>query len=157
MVRVGRRMGRLRRLLIGNDYDVSEVGYTLGNYDKEKDLIENKLPTITTDYCEIGGYGDVVYFTFIILSRDFNRLFFDSIVKFENVELYGMVNFLVDIYPRLGVMYSEIREAVLGEKYLQVNFNYEGLSVDGLFLEYERLLGVFDGIGFVNQRLGCLG
>ncbi len=145
----------LRNLFLDNHEPVSEIEFTSGNYDGQGNEIKKQLPTITTDYCEMGIYDDTVYFTFIVLSKDFTKSLFGCIKEFKNVQLYGFLDFKTILYPKKDFNFVNFSKRILNDKYLQINFNY-GLSEPHHLCEaYEKIVALFvkNKIKIINQRI----
>ncbi|MFH0846305.1 MAG: hypothetical protein V1851_02840 [Patescibacteria group bacterium] len=126
---------------------VGEIEFTSGNYNESSLLIEKKIPTITTEFCEIGSYGDTVYFTFVIYSDSYHSELIDILKEFSNFEIYGFKSFL-DNYD-LKNLENEVKK----EKYFQINFNYS-ISQDDKFLsdQYQKIKGILKNkVEIVNQ------
>jgi len=67
--------------------------FTTGNYDDKGRIIDRKIPTLTTEYCEIGFNDQTIYFVFIAQSDSSSKEFFDEIKKFSNLQIYGFKKF----------------------------------------------------------------
>lgn len=144
---------KFRELLIDNQVSVSELEYTQNNYDDAGNLIKESLPTITTDFCEIGLHEGEIYFVFIIDSKTFSIELFDIIREILNVKIYGLADFKKTLYPvkdfNRGYFFKQIKK----DKYLQIQFDYKNLSVIDLFQEYFKLTDIFkkSRVAVVNQ------
>lgn len=133
----------LRDTLLSNNEVVGELEYTSGNYDDKGNLIPGSIPTITTNICEIGIYDDTIYFTFIILTSDFKKEFFNYIPK--NVQIYPFKDFKNTLYPKPNFDYSEFEQQIKQDKYLQINFNdnYKEYSIEKIMKKYLKYKEIF--------------
>ena len=132
-----------RSILLSNNEVVGELEYTSSNYDDKGNLIAGSIPTITTNVCEIGIYDDIIYFTFIILSSDFKKEFFNCIPK--NVQIYPFKDFKNTLYSKQDFDYSEFEQQLKQDKYLQINFNdnYKEYSVEKIMRKYLGYKDIF--------------
>ncbi len=146
-------INKFRELLMENKKSVSEIEYTKNNYDNKGNLIEESLPTITTDFCEIGLYGDEIYFVFIIDSKTFNLELFDRIKNKSNIKMYGFEDFNKILYPAYNFSFDNFIKQIQEDKYLQIQFDYKNIAVFDLFKEYSYLVNVFEKskVVVVNQ------
>ncbi len=140
--------------MVENDEQVSLIEYTEGNYDKNGKLIKGKLPTLTTNHCEIGCHEDEIYFVFIVKSESFERSLFDKIQNKPNVSIYGFKDFKTTLYPKKEFNYNAFRDAINKDIYVQIQFDFKDIDEEELFNEYSKLTGLFErnGIEVVNQR-----
>jgi hypothetical protein len=99
----------LRKSLITHGIEVSDVEYTEGNYTDDGILIPQKIPTITTPYCEIGNFENDLYMVFIIHADSFNQKFFEEIVLHYDVQIYGFVDFNKTLYPNKNISFDNTR------------------------------------------------
>ncbi|MBU1046900.1 hypothetical protein KKH36_03950 [Patescibacteria group bacterium] len=128
------KITRIRESFLENNEKVGKLEYTSGNYDEEGVLIEKDIPTITTEFCEIGIYSNIIYFTFVINSNSYNEKLIDSLKNFSNFKIYGFKNFLEDY--NLKDLENEIKK----DKYFQVNFNYSiDEKVEFLLKQYQEI------------------
>lgn len=134
-----------RNTLLARSESVGELEYTAGNYDGKGNLIPNPIPTVATDACEVGIYGDTIYFTFIILASDFKKELFDCLAKYNNVQIYPFKDFNDTLYPKPEFDYSEFERQLKNDKYLQVNFNddYKQYSVKEIMEKYLEYKDIF--------------
>lgn len=147
-------ISKIRRLLIENHHEVSEIEMTSGNFDESGNLIEGEIPTITTELCEIGSYDNTCYFTIILLSNSFNEKLFEDIKRYEGLHIYGLENFKKDCFPKEGITFEELKSDLSKEKYAQIQFNFTGLNIDRLLRKYIETKGIFTGIDVFNQLEG---
>ena len=128
---------------------------TSGNYDDKGKLIENDIPTISTEFCEIGIYGKTVYFVFIIHSDTYSKKAFDPLKDFSNIQFYGFKDFKNNLYPKPDFNYKEFEEEIKKDKYLQIQFNYDfnKTSPELLYKEYLKIKDILIKINvrIVNQ------
>lgn len=143
----------LRNNLKELDEQVGELEYTKNNYDNEGTLIEGGIPTITTSDCEIGAYGNVVYFVYIIKARDYKKDIFDGLIDKTNLSIYGLKNFNKILYPQSKFDYECFEKEISKDKYLQFQFDYENIDVSYLVEEYKMIKSAFkkSGIKPINQ------
>ena len=146
---------KLRCLILDNNETVGGLEYTTGNYDNKGDLIADPIPTITTDKCELGIHGDIIYFTFIILTNDFKKELFDGLSEYQNVQIYLFKDFNNTLYPKADFNYQEFEKQLKNDQYLQINFNdnYKQHSTEEMmqrYLKYKDILSKA-GIKPVNQ------
>ena|GEM_PF-395112 len=145
--------------MLDNGIAVSNIEMTSGNYDEDKNLIENKVPVITTDFCEIGAYGNTCYFTVIIESRSFNRDLFEGLKQQPGLHIYGYKSFIDDFYndDMSDINYDDLRDRINSETYcqLQFNINIDKNDVAKVMKRYAEIRSVFDrsGTRVVNQLL----
>ena len=132
---------QLQKLLIQDKKPVSRLEFTKNNYDNGK-LIEEALPTITTDYCEIGLLNNSIYFTFIIESKTFSNILFNALKDLPNVLIYGFVNFNKTLYPKDDFNYNAFIDTIKKDKYLQIQLNFKSIDVLELYNEYENLVDI---------------
>jgi len=148
----------LRILLIRNGGLVGNIEMTSGNYDDSGNLINGDIPTITTDLCEIGIYGDVLYFVVIALSSTFTENAFDSLRTLPNIRIYGFKEPNKTLYPAPAFIYGDFKKKTLDDEYLQMQFNYGYGIIDpqGLLNEYHKIKDLLanSGMKVVNQLDG---
>lgn len=144
----------LRRLLADRGQPVSELEYTQGNYDEAGKLIKEPLPTITTDFCEIGLHRGRVYLVFIVSSKTFDADLFTKLKVKSNVKMYGFVNFHKTLYPVSNFDFDHFLDEVRKDKYLQIQFDYQDVAATDLYRKYSDLLNLFkeSKVVIVNQR-----
>lgn len=131
-------------MLIKNGKLVSKLEYTKNNYDNNGNLIDEAIPTITTNYCEIGLYDREIYFVFILESQTFNKTLFNSIKSIPNIYIYGFEDFNKTLYPSRNFNYNDFVKTIRQDKYLQVKFSFENIKVVDLYKIYCDLVDVFD-------------
>lgn len=110
----------LRKLFLEKGETVGEVEDTSGNYDNRGNLIEDEIPTITTEFCEIGVYNETIYFTFVIHSDSYNIKLTELLKQISNFKIYCLKNFLENI----DIKSENFEEKIKKEKYFQINFEY---------------------------------
>ena len=142
-----------RNVFLSNNKVVGELEYTSGNYDDKGNLISDSIPTITTDVCEIGIYDNTIYFTFIIITSDFKKEFFNYLSN--NVQIYPFKDFNNTLYPKPDFNYSEFEQQLKQDKYLQINFNdnYKEYSIEEIMKKYLGYKDIFikHNIKLTNQ------
>lgn len=146
-------LNQFRKILFENNKSVSDLEYTENNYSDNGILIKENLPTITTDFCEIGLFEGHIYLVFIIESKTFNLEFFNSIKYKENIKIYGFVNFNKTLYPNENFDYGNFLKLVQSDKYLQVQFDFKNMEALDLFAEYDGIVNVFNenNVIVINQ------
>lgn len=137
------KLNQFRKILIRNNKPVSGIEYTKNNYDENGNLINEELPTLTTDFCEIGLYGNEIYLVFIIESKTFNLELFREIKNKSNVKMYGFVDFNKTLYPVSDFDYDKFVESIQKDKYLQIQFDFKDVTTFDLFTEYINIVNVF--------------
>jgi hypothetical protein len=146
-------LNKFRELLIKSKKSVSKLEFTKENYDNSGNLIKEDLPTITTDFCEIGLYNNEIYFVFIVESKTFNIELFDELKNKSNVKIYGFVDFNKTLFPveifNIDIFMKEVKK----DKYLQIQFDFKEIELFDLFKEYSNLVNVFENnkVVVVNQ------
>ncbi len=140
-------------MLIENGKSVSGLEYTKNNYDNGGKLIKESLPTITTDFCEIGSYNGEIYFVFIIDSKTFNLELFDEIKNMPNAKMYGFADFNKTLYPANNFDFDNFIKQIQKDKYLQIQFDCKNISLLDLFKEYSGLVNIFEKskVTVINQ------
>jgi len=125
---------------------VSEVEMISGNYDDDGSLISTKIPSITTDFCEIGTYDEICYFTIILKSDLFSKDLLDSLSAYKNIQIYGLNNFLENYYPKDNFIYKKFEEKIRSEEYTQVQFNFDSkkLTPEKIVQEYTKIKSLFE-------------
>lgn len=146
-------LNKLRELLTQDKTIVSELEYTKNNYDHDGNLIKENLPTITTDFCEIGLFNSEIYFVFIIDPKTFNIDLFNQLKNKSNVKMYGFVDFNKTLYPAKNFNLDNFTKEIQKDKYLQIQFDYKNIDTFGLFKEYSDLVNIFkkNKVTVVNQ------
>ncbi len=144
---------QFRKNLIVNNTSVSELEYTKDNYDNDGNLIKEALPTITTDFCEIGLHNDEVYLVFILESKTFNLKLFNAVKNKSNVKIYGFINFNQTLYPVINFNYDSFIKLVQKDRYLQIQFDFKNITTADLLNEYANIVNIFDTnkVAVVNQ------
>jgi len=137
------KLNQLRKLLVENKKLVSEMEYTSGNYDNDGNVIEENLPTITTDFCEIGSCGKDIYFVFVLESKDFSLELFEKIKDRPGLRIYGFDDFCTDLYLMNDFDFFGFLEKIGKEKYVQIQFSYEKQTSLELLKEYLALIDIF--------------
>ncbi len=123
--------------------------YTQGNYDTEGKYIQEKIPTLTTEFCEIGFYKNEIYLVCIAESKTCTEEFLKEVATFQNVEVYGFTEFQNNYDLTHGM-----RE-VLSESLFQVQctLKIENVTLDDFLHTYTSLMHTFTkhGVVFCNQ------
>lgn len=115
----------LRKKLSVNNQKVSEIEMISGNYGDKGDLVSGKIPTITTEFCEIGAYNNICYFTIILNSKSFSKELFSSISNYPNIQLYGLKSFKENYYPKEDFSYNELVKQIFTERFMQIQYNFD--------------------------------
>lgn len=147
-------LNKFRKILVNYGKPVSIIEYTSGNYDRNGKLIKKDLPTITTDYCEIGLYKKEIYFVFILKSKSFKKVLFDSVNTItSNMFIYGFTDFKTILYPRKNFNYKKFVDTMNKDKYVQIQFDLKDINEKELFDIYSDLVNIFDEnkVKVVNQ------
>lgn len=146
-------LNKFRELLLKSKKSVSDLEYTKDNYDNFGNLIKEDLPTITTDFCEVGLYNDEIYFVFIVESKTFNIELFNEIKNKSNVKIYGFVDFNTTLFPIEKFNLDFFMKEVQKDKYIQIQFDFKEIDTLDLFKEYSNLVNVFENnkVVVVNQ------
>lgn len=98
-------------------FQVGEVEYTSGNYDETGKLIKDKIPTITSEYGEIGLIDGKLYFVMIFEKEILSEKTLEDIAKIRKYKLYGFNDFLNDI--DIKTVFSKSCK----EKYIQIQYD----------------------------------
>jgi len=147
------KLKKFREKFVENNKIVSKIEYAKNNYDNNGNLINEDLPIITTDFCEVGLYGDEFYFVFVIESKTFNSELFDQIKNKSNVKIYGFIDFNKTLFPIKNFKFDNLMEEIQKDKYLQIQFDFKNSEIDYLYKEYCDLVNCFikNKIVVVNQ------
>jgi hypothetical protein len=144
-------LNKFYKLLIRNKIIVSEIEYTKNNYDNGR-LIKNDIPTITTEFCEIGIIRNKFYFVFIIESKNFNLKLFEKLQNKQNINIYGFLDFNRNLFPINNFNLKYFLKEIQKDKYLQFQFDYKNIKTDKLFEEYINLTKLFKKfVKVINQ------
>ncbi|MCK4650224.1 hypothetical protein KAT36_03240 [Candidatus Pacearchaeota archaeon] len=148
-----KNLNQFREWLIKNKKSVSKLEYTKNNYGNNGNLIEKSLPTITTDFCEIGLYNGEIYFVFVVDSKTFNLELFDKIKNKSNMKIYGFEDFNKTLYPADNFDFTNFIKQIQKDRYLQIQFDYKKINIFDLFKKYSNLINVFEKskVVVVNQ------
>lgn len=146
-------LDKLRELLLNNGKPVSGVEYTSGNYDNDGNLIKEKIPTITTDYCEIGLYKNEIYFVIIIESETFTRELFGELKNEPDLKIYSFTDFNKTLYPAADLKLNKLLQDINKDKYIQIQLDYNDVAMGDLFREYLRIVELLNNqkVKIVNQ------
>ncbi|MFC1645344.1 hypothetical protein ACFL08_04945 [Patescibacteria group bacterium] len=147
-------LGKFRELLIRDGKAVSEIERTSGNYDNDGNLIEGELPTVTTDFCEVGLYDDDgAYFVFVVESKTFDLGLLEELKKESDISIYGFVDFNENLYPVSDFNEDKFFKQVKKDKYLQIQFDFEEPETEELYGEYCRIVELLknSNVKVVNQ------
>jgi hypothetical protein len=148
-----KNLTKLQDLFRKSKKPVSELEYTRGNYDSCGNLIKEALPTITTNFCEIGLHDHEIYFVFVIESKTFDIKLLDSIKNRPNVKIYGFSNCNKTLFPVKNFNPEIFIKEIQKDRYLQVQFDFKDISTYDLFKEYSNLINIFERtkITVINQ------
>lgn len=146
-------INQFSEILIKNNQVVSEMEFTKNNYDDNGILITESLPTITTEFCEIGLHKNEVYFVFIIESKSFSPIFFSLIKDYNNVKIYGFVDFNKILYPGQSFNLADFAVIIKQDKFLQIEFDYQNQEIFNLYQDYLNLVDIFtkSKVAIINQ------
>ena len=133
-----------QKLLKKNNINVSEIEYTSNNFDSNGKLIKQDLPTITTDFCEIGLNNKEIYFVFVIKSKTFTKKLFESIKNKKNITIYPFKNFKRTLFPFSSFNYDLFMSKIYEEQYLQLQFNFKKITSSKLYEEYLELVAMLN-------------
>lgn len=146
---------KLRDIFLENSTRVSELEMISGNYDDKGDLIKEDIPTLITEFCEIGIYKNSVYFVFIVFSNTYNKNLFDLLKKFPNIQFYGFKDFKNNLYPKANFDYEQLEKELRKDKHFQIQFNYyiNKTTLNDLYQGYIKIRDIFkeNKIKVVNQ------
>lgn len=127
--------------------------FTVGNYDDNGIAILNKIPTLTTEFCEIGFYNKIIYFVLIAKSDSLKNDFYLSIKEFKNLQIYGFKDFKINYE-----LNENLEVNIKKEKYFQVqfSFNTDVTTVSNLIQNYDKILVKIrdNDISIINQING---
>lgn len=145
-----------KELLELKNQPVTEIEMTASNFDDSGKLIKDQVPTLTTNFCEIGIIsGEICYFTIILRSDFFPKPLFDLIQYYEGIHIYGFKNFLKDYYPKNNFSFDKLQEQIKKEPYFQIqfNFNTRELDFEEIFQKYIELKETFSNneVKVINQ------
>ncbi len=139
-----KNLKKFQELLIKSKKIVSEIEFTKGNYDNFGNLIKEDLPTITTDFCEVGLYNNEIYFVFIVESKTFNIELFNELKNKLNTRIYGFIDFNKTLFPTKNFKFDVFLNEIKKNEYLQIQFNFKDIDPFDLFKEYSNLVNVFE-------------
>ena len=155
MAQAEKYLKKLRLLFLKNSLRVGEFEATTGNYDEKLKLIKKPVLTITTEFSEIGAYGDIIYFTFVFNSNSYRKDFFDLIKSCSNIKIYGFKDFKTTFYPSKNFNPDKFEKNIKKEKYFQAQFTYNISSKTAEFLYKEYLMIrdkiILSGVKIINQ------
>lgn len=126
---------------------VGDLEYTDNNYSNSGLLITEKIPTITTSYCEIGLFDSSVYFVYIIEARHFSKKLFTLAKDAPGVSIYGFKNFLKNLYPNENFNYGDFLKEIAKDKYLQIQFDIKSINLVKLLAGYIAMKSIFKECG----------
>jgi hypothetical protein len=117
-----------------------------GNYSDDGGLIVNKIPTVTTDFCEIGAYSEVCYFTVIMKSDLFSKELLVLLSEYPSLQIYGLRNFLKNYYPKEHFDYPEFEKQTRAEEYTQIQFSFDKKELSPKFISdmYQEIKLLFE-------------
>jgi hypothetical protein len=146
-------LNEFRKFLIKSKKPVSKFEFTKGNYDSSANLIEESLPTITTDFCEIGLYNNEIYFVFVAKSKTFNVELFNKLKNKSNMKIYGFIDFNKTLFPVKNFNFDNFIKKIKNDKYLQIQFDFKNIKLFDLFENYSNLVNIFEKnkVIIVNQ------
>lgn len=139
-------LNSLRILLKKYNQPVTELEMTSGNYDDQGKIIGEKIPTLTTDFCEIGVYNNNLYFTVILYSNSFSNKSFSKIKSLDKIHIYGFKNFDEDYYPIKNFSFNNLVNQIKNEIYFQIQFNFEmyNLTPRNIFKRYLEIKKILE-------------
>lgn len=145
---------KLKEIIAKNNEKISELEYTTGNYDNGV-LIKKGVPTITTEYCEIGIIDSNMYFVYIILSNSATKKLIKLLSNYTNVQIYGFKFFNNNFFPKNNFVWEDFKEKLKKEKYTQIQFNYSAIKLNPqkVYLEYIKINNLLSSSGLqtINQ------
>jgi len=135
---------KLRSILVKLVDDISVIEMTSNNYDNNNNLIRNKVPTTTTNLCEIGSYDKICYFVYIIESSSFNYDFLKLIIERYNVHIYGYKNFNENYYPKKDFDLGKFKEQIKPERYFQIELDFDitAMKPDDIANKYQEVSSI---------------
>lgn len=144
----------LRKLFLKNKISVSKIEWTKGNYDHKGNLIKQSLPTITTNFCEIGIFNDEIYFVFIINPKTFNLEIFKFLKEKSNVKIYGFTDFNKTLFPAADFDLEKFMKQIIKDKYLQIQFDFKNIRATDLLKIYLDTVNILKKlkIKVINQQ-----
>lgn len=146
---------KLGRLIVDAGGEAGGLEMTFGNFDDDGHLINEGVPTVTTDRCEIGAYGNTLYFVFVVFSKTFSARLLEELKKFPNASIYGFKDFKTNLYPAAGFDDHGFLQAIKKDIYLQIQFNHElnQITPETAFVDYQKVGAVLaaSGAEIVNQ------
>lgn len=134
---------KLKSLLESHSENVSNLEYISDNYLDDGTLVEEKIPTITTEFCEIGFDGIKVYFNIIIFSKSFDKKLFDSLKDSQNLYVYGFTDFLINLFPKENFDFDEFVREIEKDEKLQFQFNFPDETAEEIIEKYFEIREIF--------------
>ncbi len=141
------KITEIRNLLLKNE-KIGDIEFTSSNFDDDGNLIKEEISTITTEFCEIGSYGNIIYFTFVIYSNSFDNKLIDLLDDFSNFKIYGFNDFLNNYDLK------DLENEVKKEKIFQINFNYSiDDNIEYLSKQYQEIKNIIieSKVKVINQ------
>jgi len=144
---------KFRQILIDHGELVTKIEFTQGNFDDQGRLIDEAVPTLTTEKAEIGWCHDLVYIVFIIDPASFTRNLFAKINTQSNWQIYGWRDFMVNFWPAKNFNQDIFYQQIDQEKYLQLQKTVHSRSSRIIWREYCLVIGILEGSGvrIINQ------
>lgn len=143
----------LQKILKDNGHKVSEIEYTAGNYDRNGKLIDERIPTLTTKFCEIGTHGGESYFVFVIETSSFTEGLFNILTNIPSVSMYPFKDFKRTLYPSTRIDYAKIIKIISKEVYLQIQLDFKNTTAKGLYKSYLQMVSILNEnhVRVINQ------
>ena|GEM_PF-1567342 len=145
-------LGNLRAFLESQHEAVGQFEYTSGNYDDAGRLIERMIPTITTELCEIGIHGDVLYLVVILPTDRFSKDVFDGVCN-QDIKIYGLKDFKTTLFERGNPASFEGVQRSPHDDFVQIQFDFpwREMNVEDVGVKYAQVKESFRGAEVVNQ------
>jgi hypothetical protein len=145
-------LGDLKVFLILRHEEVGHLEHTSGNYDDAGRLIERRIPTITTELCEIGIHGDVLYLVVILPSNAFSKDIFDAI-RNQDIKIYSLKNFKTTLFEKGDTASYEGVRSSLHDEFVQIQFDFpwQKMNVGAVGEKYLQIKESFGSTKVVNQ------
>jgi len=125
---------KLRATLINRGFRTGTVEYTSGNYNEAGTLIQEKIPTVTSEIGECGVINGEFYLVIILKRSGLDEILLKKLRSLGEIKIYGFKNF------EKNLTIQEVLSSQSKEKYIQMQYDGFKAADSASFLELHKKL-----------------